>query len=56
MLTPEDQRLKKQAVRWLAGIYTTIALALFFAAFALPSSDPQSARTQLSAAQVLTLR
>jgi hypothetical protein len=56
MLTPEDQRVKKQTIRWVAGIYTTIALALFFAAFTIPPSDPQSARTQVSAAQVLTLR
>jgi len=56
MLTPDDQRVRRQAVRWLAGIYTMIASALFFAALTMPSSGPQSAGTQVSAAQVLTLR
>jgi len=55
MLTPEDRRIRKQWACWVAGIYSTIALALFIAASAIPSSDPSGARTQISAAAHVTL-
>jgi len=50
MLTPEDRRIRKQWAFWVAGVYSTVALALFIAASAIPSSDPPGARTQISAA------
>jgi hypothetical protein len=50
-LTPEEQRIKKQWTRCVAGFYAVIAIGLFCLAFAAPSSEPQSASAQLAALQ-----
>jgi hypothetical protein len=48
-LTPEDQCVKKQWARCVAGFYAVIAVALFCLAVAVPSSDPRSATAQFLA-------
>jgi len=52
-MTPEDQRTKKRWARCVGGFYAAIALGLLCLAFALPSSEPQSATAQLAALQRL---
>lgn len=48
-LSAEDQCVKTQWARCVAGVYAVIAVALFCLAVAVPSSEPQSAGAQFSA-------
>jgi hypothetical protein len=51
IISPEDQRTKKQWTRCVAGFYAAVAIGLFCLAFAAPSSEPRNAAAQLSRLQ-----
>jgi len=52
-LTPEDQRIKKQWARCVAGVYAVIAIGLLGLAFAAPSAEPQNIAAKHSGTQVI---
>jgi hypothetical protein len=52
-LTPEDQRAKKQWARWVAGLYSVIAIGLLGLAFTAPSSELQSMAAKHSGTQII---
>jgi hypothetical protein len=54
-LTPEDRRTRKQWTRWVFGIYTVIAVVLFCAAYAVPSSDERNMAAPLPGSHVAQL-
>jgi hypothetical protein len=51
-LTPEDQRIKKQWARCVAGFYAVIAIGLLGLAFAAPSAEPHNIAAKHSGTQV----
>jgi hypothetical protein len=53
-LSPEDECVRKQWTRRIAGVYTLVALGLFCLAFAAPPSDPRSASAQMPAGSQVT--